>query len=331
MPDAFILESCNANALRYVETLQDLWSGYGAIQRYALTGADYSHVIVKHIKPNAKAGHPRGWNTSLAHQRKLRSYQVERAWYERWSRECSSACRVPSCYGTLVQGDDIIIVMEDLDASGFSRRSTSPNRTQIKSCLKWLANFHASFLGEVDGCAESYHQCLNELWPQGNYWHLDTRTEEFEMISDPTVKAFAAQIDDRLKSAKYQTIIHGDAKIANFCLSDDGTSVAAVDFQYVGGGCGVVDVAYFLSSCLSSEECFEWAPELLNTYFRYLSDAVIKAGRGKVDIKALEVEWRALYCFAWADFYRFLQGWSPEHWKIHPYSKHAFDNAIDAL
>ena len=80
----------------------------------------------------------------------------------------------------------------------------------------------------------------------GTYWHLDTRPEEFEKIEHKQLKSKAHRIDEILKECEFQTIVHGDAKLANFCFSEHGEGVAAVDFQYVGRGCGMKDVTYFL-------------------------------------------------------------------------------------
>jgi len=123
-----------------------------------------------------------------------------------------------------------------------------------------------------------------------------------------------------LNSAQYQTLIHGDAKVANFCFSADGQSVAAVDFQYVGGGCGMKDVAYFFGSCLSEDECEAWLDELLDEYFIVLRQA-LNARHHDINFDALESEWRQLFPVAWVDFHRFLLGWMPNHWKVNDYSR----------
>ena len=75
----------------------------------------------------------------------------------------------------------------------------------------------------------------------------------------------------RTGNCKFKTIVHGDAKLANFCFSHDLSNVAAVDFQYVGGGCGMKDVAYFLGSCLNDQELRTTENELLD--FTYVDDA----------------------------------------------------------
>ena len=60
-----------------------------------------------------------------------------------------------------------------------------------------------------------------DLWETGTYWHLETRPDELVKLQDKKLKEFAPLIDSKLSSAKYQTLVHGDAKLANFCFSDD--------------------------------------------------------------------------------------------------------------
>jgi aminoglycoside phosphotransferase (APT) family kinase protein len=127
-------------------------------------------------------------------------------------------------------------------------------------------------------------------------------------------------IDARLNQANYQTLVHGDAKLANFCFSADGDRVAAVDFQYVGGGCGMKDVAYFVGSCLDERACEARESELLDYYFSALREALGRSEK-RCDVEALIAEWRGLYPVAWTDFHRFIKGWSPGHWKINSYSE----------
>jgi thiamine kinase-like enzyme len=67
------------------------------------------------------------------------------------------------------------------------------------------------------------------------------------------LKEAAPVIDEKLNTCAYKTFVHGDAKLANFCFAPDG-QVAGVDFQYVGGGCGMKDVAYFIGSCLNEKD-----------------------------------------------------------------------------
>ena len=99
-----------------------------------------------------------------------------------------------------------------------------------------------------------------------------------------------------------------------------GKQVAAVDFQYVGGGCGMKDVAYFIGSCLYEEDCEKFETELLDYYFTALKQALSEK---QCELNADEVEqsWRPLFPYAWTDFHRFVKGWSPGHWKIHGYSE----------
>ncbi|WP_430973041.1 oxidoreductase family protein [Sunxiuqinia rutila] len=305
-----IREATGASKLTNKEHIQSLWSGYGSIDRYQLQGSPHSSVVVKHVRLPNQDHHPRGWNTDLSHQRKLHSYQVETNWYKDWSKQCDETCRIPHCLALESQGDEVLMVMEDLDEAGYPKRKSSVSWNEMAACLQWLANFHATFMNEKP----------NGLWEVGTYWHLDTRPDELKVLDDLPLKKAARAIDQQLRESPFQTFVHGDAKLANFCFSPDGKNVAAVDFQYVGGGCGMKDVAYFIGSCLYEEDCERLESQLLDTYFQALRQA-LTSKKPAIDQDALEANWRELFPVAWTDFHRFLKGWSPGHWKINSYSE----------
>ena len=315
-----ILNITKAKDAKEVEEIQLLWSGYGKIARYSLVGSDIKTVIVKNIVFPIQASHPKGWNTAISHQRKVKSYQVESEWYKSYSHFNDDACRIPKCYGIETVGEEHLIVLEDLDAAGFPIRKSQLTKDEVKVCLKWLANFHAKFLDVKP----------TGLWKTGTYWHLATRADEFKEMNDSPLKQAASKIDEILNNCQFKTLVHGDAKVANFCFSEDMTKVSVVDFQYVGGGCGMKDVAYLLGSCLSENECKIYEKELLYFYFTELKSVLDKTSK-IYEFNRLEKEWRNIYPFVWADFTRFLMGWMPTHQKINGYSKIQVEKALKKL
>lgn len=298
----WIARATGARAIRRGDRIQSLWSGYGEIYRVHL---DQRTAIVKSAKPPQRSG--------VSHQRKCRSYDVELAWYRDYAARCDERCRVPALINGARTDAGWLFILEDLDAAGFAQRHRrKPGPSDVALCLSWLASFHARFLGtKPEG-----------LWATGTYWHLATRPDELAAISDAALREAAPLLDARLRSAHYQTLVHGDAKLANFCFGEGG--VAAVDFQYVGAGTGMSDVAYFLGS-LSNDGADPDEQRHLDQYFAYLRDAL---SRSAVELDALETEWRALYPIAAADFYRFLAGWAREHWA---HDVHGQDVVADVL
>jgi hypothetical protein len=309
---SIILQSTGATSFSEAGVIQDLWSGYGKIIRIQLENASAQSAVIKHVHWPEIKNHPRGWNSDLGHQRKLNSYQVETTWYQQYSER--SQARLPHCYAFERQDDEVLMVLEDLDASGFPLRKSSLQWHEIEAVLAWLAKFHASYLGQEP----------TGLWEVGSYWHLETRPQELAVLSDQRLKEAALAIDEKLNSCHFKTLVHGDAKLANFCFAQDG-AVAGLDFQYVGGGCGMKDVAYFIGSCLNEKECERLEGKILDSYFEKLQGALPAKN------KDLENEWRSLYRLAWADFHRFLKGWSPGHWKINSYSERLTAEVIKNL
>ena len=295
------------------ENVQSLWSGYGQIIRckHLKTNKTY---IVKLVTPNNKTTHPRGWNTSASHQRKLISYKIESNFYQNYSHLTDEHCKVPALITTKISDEFTLLVMEDLDLAGYSTRIKTANWQSLSVAIKWLAYFHAKFM----------NSSANKLWSIGTYWHLGTRHDEWLTMPNSEFKEQATAIDNALNNATYKTLVHGDAKFENLCFHQDIESniykVAAVDFQYVGHGTGVKDLAYLVGSCLDQNGLEEYDSLILDTYLKHLKDALTEYNM-TIDFDALANETRKLYSVAWADFYRFLLGWNPESWKICDYMK----------
>ena len=316
----FVAKTTGATDVRLREKIASLWSGYGEIQRFELRGAALPSVVVKCVRPPKEVRHPRGWAGDFSHKRKLKSYRVEAEWYRNWRKHCSDHCYAPKSYGIKSEKSDFVFVLEDLEDSGYSVKKRTLSNSELLVCLRWLACFHGTFIGSKP----------EQLWKTGTYWHLATRPDELKALEDRELRIAAGAIDLKLQECSYKTLVHGDAKLANFCFSRDGERVAAVDFQYVGGGCGMKDVAYFLGSCLDESECEAREDELLDFYFEVLAER-LKTSDKEIDIELLISQWRELYHFAWADFHRFLKGWSPQHWKINSYSERVTREVLKSL
>ena len=302
-----IRRATGADAVTLDQRLQALWGGYGELWRAELRlGTTLTRVVVKSVRP------PRD-DVSRSHRRKLRSYDVEQTFYQRYAALCATtpSCRVAHPVRLLAEDGGWLFVLEDLDVAGFSERRSHPGALDAAAGLRWLAAFHARFLGSApDG-----------LWKVGTYWQLGTRPDELTAMRHDALRKAAPRLDVALNAASFKTFVHGDAKLENVCFARGG-EVALVDFQYTGGGVGVKDVAYFLSSCLSPRECESQVPRYLDEYFRALVSAVREnSASSAVDVAALESEWRALFPLAWVDFYRFLLGWAPDQVDRDPYSE----------
>lgn len=326
----------NDPALTPIETLQALWSGYGDISRFYSPKLGCA-VVAKSVTPPNEVNHPRGWHSDVGHKRKLQSYKIEAHFYQHFAQRCDEHCYVPqfialneSCS---VEDAQQILVMEDLQAAGFDDDNSELSLDDIKVVIRWLAYFHACFMQEPSSA----------LWSIGTYWHLATRQDEYQVMENSPLKHAAQFIDNTLNNAQYQTLVHGDAKLANFCfgvfeethkeqlISTAAVKrVAAVDFQYVGHGVGVKDLAYFLGSCLCDDDLTALHNELLFYYFSELEKGLQHYGK-QIDFTAVEQEWRTLYGFACADFHRFLLGWSPEHPKINGYLQQQTQQVLAGL
>ncbi len=312
-----ILSQTGAEAIERTEVIQPLWNDYGTLTRVHLCGGPHASVIMKHIQIPEQLQHPRGFATDMSRRRKIRSYQIEMHWYRNLNDCLGDGAPTPDCLDAFSDGQDLFLLLEDLHCRGFDRVHNGVQWAEMLVVLEWLAAFHATFIGDP---AEG-------LWPSGTYWHLQTRPDELAVIDGTRLHRYAALIDARLRCSAFSTIVHGDAKLANFLFSGDRLRVAAVDFQYVGRGPAMKDVAYFVGSCLSGSECERRETVILDRYF----DALRRHLPASVDAELIETDWRPLYPIAWADFERFMLGWSPGHRKLTDYSDATTNRALEFI
>ena len=280
--------------------LQTLWSGYGQCFRFYSPKLD-RYLVAKAIKPPSQPNHPKGWHSATSHQRKLDSYAIEHHFYQYYPDKLTNS-PVPTLIASDHYDNCRLLIMQDLDSLGYRARHSCLSLEEAQPVITYLARFHAALMNTQD----------TALWQYGGYWHLPTRQQEWTAMPEGELKSHAAAIHQKLANARFTTIIHGDAKVANFCFSEDGLQVAAVDFQYPGRGTGVQDLAYFIGSALSDDTQLYNLNKCLDTYF----DTLKKALSPHYNSTEIEREWRTLYPFACADFQRFLSGWSPQHYKL---------------
>jgi len=307
---------CNAISVEYQQFIQSVWSGYGAIERYLVHYSNHTeHVVLKRINKEAVSSHPRGWNNDFAHQRKQDSYRNELLFYSQYNVE-NTAARTAGLKHHFETDSHHYLLLEDLSHSGFIT-DCNYETNHIESALQWLANFHAFWIDKS----------TPDLWPKGNYWHLATRPMEFEAMAESPLKQAASKIDQTLSAARFKTLIHGDAKLANFLFNQQ--SAAAVDFQYVGRGIGSSDFVYFIGSVFTEQQLEYHYSDYTRLYFSYLESALKQNGFDQTE--ALIEEWQNLLSMAWADFQRFIAGWKPGHKKDHSFSHKQTEIALAAL
>lgn len=152
------------------------------------------------------------------------------------------------------------------------------NSVQVHGALDWLASFHGFWwsrvpalnrndlvrppLQEVTSDGEDARN--KSVWLNGGYTYLATRRSEYQNLADDhdsewwaltdwesdefSIADIVASVLEPKQSgwsptADYMTLIHGDVKSENLFTSKNGEEVVFYDFQYVGLGLGVCDLA----------------------------------------------------------------------------------------
>lgn len=334
--------------IRRAVHLAELWAGYGHIFRIQVeqcaassgspsTNKLHGTYIVKTIQPPPSSGE--GYDEG--HARKMLSYRVEANFYRYFAETVSSEeCSVPKLIASSASNDATghqgqTLILEDISLRFpvLTERRGTLNDAQVRKSLEWLAHFHASSWDitsvSTDGfCPPPSQACEQNwrgtgLWQQGGYHYLATRQHELESIdphTDPwgqlglhAESDLPISVDWCLNNPADRSrlsLIHGDVKAANMAFSTDTRHMAMYDFQYVGVGLGVQDLAKFLTTSIPGRYLDDQDGEekLLKMYHGCLVDKLPNGA--KYEFEQLMRDWE-LALVSWV---RFLAGWSGGFW-----------------
>ncbi|KAI0514982.1 kinase-like domain-containing protein [Xylaria bambusicola] len=149
------------------------------------------------------------------------------------------------------------------------------NETQVYAALKWLSEFHKRSRGMqlrlplqelfLPPLEEAERRRRGEppgslIWLNGGYTYLATRRSEYATLAADLSSEWSSALCEPLelsghsiaemvaavltpRGRDHESLIHGDVKSENLFTTQSGTEVAFYDFQYVGFGLGVCDLA----------------------------------------------------------------------------------------
>ncbi|KAI0096714.1 kinase-like domain-containing protein [Nemania sp. FL0031] len=217
------------------------------------------------------------------HLRKIMSYEVEQNFYGSIALRLGRDLPMARCIAVTLgkPGSDTpegltATLMTDLrpkyPVAGEKRAVL--NEAQIHGALDWLSTFHRKSRGILPlPSQELLLPPLEEaerrrrgdvpgssVWLNGGYTYLATRRKEYASLAadsdsewssalcepvSPYGQSIAEMVANVLtpRGREHETLIHGDVKSENLFTTDSGSEVAFYDFQYVGLGLGVCDLA----------------------------------------------------------------------------------------
>ncbi|KAI3324161.1 kinase-like domain-containing protein [Xylariaceae sp. AK1471] len=252
---------------------------YGDISILGQDGNETYALILKLISPPPTPSGP----DNEGHIRKILSYQVEQNFYGKIVPRIGRDLPMPRCIaatqgkaGTDIPEGLMATMMTDLRAKYpiAGERRAVLNETQVHAALDWLSEFHRRAWGL---CPMPLHELMlspleelerrrrdfepgHSVWLNGGYTYLATRRKEYASLSadlgsewslalckplSPHGQSIAEMVANIMAplGGDYETLIHGDVKSENLFTTRSGSEVAFYDFQYVGLGLGVSDLA----------------------------------------------------------------------------------------
>ena len=197
--------------------------------------------------------------------------------------------------------EGVTLLLESM--STWSQVPVIPLGDKLTNSLKWLANFHASFLPPTLNPSALDPDKITQLggWEIGTHLSLEKRPENEPQRLPNDISEFAErfeEIDDYFKteSARNQgnrllavaedaanflnpkdhpniTMVHGDYKQGNFFFNDS-EDICVFDWQWTGPGLGATDLIYLCAMAVSDDVVVDHETNIIKPYHNFLIEAL---------------------------------------------------------
>jgi aminoglycoside/choline kinase family phosphotransferase len=209
-------------------------------------------------------------------------YQREVSFYQLLAP--TIATRTPRCYfAERDDHDNFLLLLEDLSPSAVIDQFVGISLGTARAGLAALAGLHGPTHARTDlhdadwlgGVGEELRPLYSAVVPV----LFDQFIERYGKRIDHDVRTMVLDLKDRLGlfgsyTSAFPCVTHGDFRTDNLLIDAcDGTvALAVVDWQTVGVGSPLLDVAYFLTTSLTPEDCARDEFALLDYYLAKLAD-----------------------------------------------------------
>lgn len=301
-------------------------------------------LILKFISP------PKGREGDEGHLRKILSYEVEQHFYANLAPSLGPDVTVATCLQSTERNHEgldgfVAMLLADLrlefPVAGGKRDVLKPQ--QVHSAIDWLGNFHKTSKGwRTEGDLDAFilppleeaerraaGRAGNKVWLNGGYTYLATRQKEYSDLkadsgsewsnalceTEPSLGCSVAEAVAKILTPRgrpTESFIHGDVKSENLFTTKKGDQVAFFDFQYIGLGLGVCDLAKLFTCSVPMTMLGDDADELIQAsdgehdlLHRYKRALGVSLEGNEYDEKEFRSHWEC----ALVDWCRFQASW----------------------
>jgi hypothetical protein len=201
-----------------------------------------------------------------------------------------------------------VLLLEDLAPGRIGDQVAGCRVHEAEAALRGLGALHAAYHGRVDtpelswlpridALVRWFHVAYRRNWPTFVERYRDRYPRMVELA--PWLEAHGIEVVQRLGELP-RTLLHGDFRLDNLCLRDEGghgVRVVAFDWQGAARGPGLVEVAYFISGNLRPELAVACEKALLGAYRDELSRRGVELSERELrsyELAKLWVAWRLI-------------------------------------